>query len=153
MGYKLLDPQPGPRAVELDYDQRGPGLYPGETALDLGSRLYVAVSVEPTWLDNGAGVDLWGNVRWIEKSGATHLTAAEQHVETNIRHSAPAEFLKVHPLEVVMRETLLLLIGETVEEPAVMWSDEVRAQASIRTAVESVRQAKAPDAAALLGLA
>ena len=174
MGYKLLDPQPGVREpyvagapgdqpTGLAWDERGPGLYPNERAFVLASGAFVAVSVEPTRLENNAGVVLWGNARWIERDGTTRLDGAGKHVETDHRHTVGADLLAAHPLDTFSRELLLLMLGElpalpddeeAEPETVLLWSDQARAEASIALEIASARQSmKAPDPAALLGLA
>jgi hypothetical protein len=152
MAFELLQPQPPAREPDLAWADLGPGLYAGETALQLTSDIFVAVSAEPRWQENGAGVEIIGDARWIKKDGSTKLCPSGAHVESHVSHSVSAEFLAAHPLDVVLRETLLLLIGEPVDDPAVQWSDAVKVQANIRVAIKSVKQARMPDPARLLGL-
>lgn len=164
MSYTLLDPQPGPRADTLSYDQAGPGLYPDETALLLDDGTLVAVSVTPKWLDNGGGVDFKGYARWIEADGTTKLDAFGQHVEVCLSHAPDAVTVQQFGVPKMAKDVLLTMLGETRElvvheegaEPAVItaWSSDFLANVRIRDHIAIVDHTgpNAIDPTSLLGL-
>jgi hypothetical protein len=166
MAYELLNPQPGPRDDSLGWDDLGPGLYNDETALVLDSGELIAVSVVPKWMENGSGVAFTGWARWIEADGQTHLCQHGQHVETAFTYHAIAVIVDKYGIPFIAKEMLHMLLGEPltmVEDvdqdgnpmsyPTLMWSDEVRLNASIRHALKSVSETGplAINAANLLG--
>lgn len=164
MSYTKMEPQPGPRAPELDYDDTGPGLYPDESAVVLDDGTMVAVSVMTEWLENGAGASLAACARAIEADGTTRLTSQSQHIESNFRHTADVVSIERHGLPALAKEVLLLVLGEpatmvdeddgaggTMQVPMVAWSVEIRLNASIRQSLTVATQ-PVQDPGALLGL-
>lgn len=152
MSYTLLDPQPAPRDPALAWEEVGPGLYPDELALDLGDGLLVAVDVQARWLENGAGVELIGNARWIDIDGRTHLTDGT-HVETTLQPGASPGFVDAFGISTLQRHVLLALIGRPEPLGPWVWSEAALASVDIRQAVARVAQVKPADVGALLGLA
>jgi hypothetical protein len=95
------------------YDERAPGLYPGELALKLDDGTLVAASVDQEWLANGAGVGFKACARWIDADGATHLCPQGQHVETLASHSATVDEVTAYGADALALEALQLVLGET----------------------------------------
>lgn len=160
MSFTLITPQPAPRSSALDYDDVGPGLYAGETALELDTGDLVAVSVESQWLENGAGVAFKSCARWINADGSTRLCPNDCHIETNASHTADAVSVQAHGVAALGKEMLLLVLGEeptliTIdgeEVPIIGWSADVRLNASIRHALACSAETGTSDPATLLGL-
>ena len=157
---KKLDPQPGSRApiavegaepLALGWDVVAPGLYPDETAFDLGDGLFVAVDVQAVWQANG-DVALLGNARWIDRDGQTHLTPEGEHVETSLPANATPGFVDALGIPALQRHVALALLGEPSEAGGFVWPEAVLASVDIRRAVARVKQATAPDLGALLGV-
>ena len=173
MAFHAIDPQPAPRGDEdltpERYDERVPGLYPGELALRLDDDgTLVAASVDQEWLANGAGVSFKACARWIDEDGTTHLCPRDQHVETLFSHRATTEEVKTHGSEALALEALLLVLGDPprltreipvqgggpAQCPVLDVSDEVRASASVKAAVAVVNDTPAQaDLSALMALA
>lgn len=100
------------RDPALEWDQLGPGRYPGEVVVELASGEKIAVSVDPKWLENGAGVSLDGNARWIEGDGRTKLSAEGAHVESNLMATASLGDVREFGLKPLARDIALILAGE-----------------------------------------
>lgn len=147
MSYTLLNPQPGPRDAELDWNDAGPGLYPDESALTLEDGTLVAVSVVPKWLENGAGVAFTGWARWMNEDGSTRLCEHGQHIESSVSYTASAPQVAELGVPAIAKELLLVLLGEPLTQQTldddtdmdlIPWSPEFNLNASIRHAITAV---------------
>lgn len=171
MPYEALAMQPKSRAeadlVPGRYDERAPGLYPGEMALELDDGTFIAASVDQTWLANGAGVSFKACARWIDADGATHLCPQGQHVETLTCQVATVEEVEAWGFDALALEALLLALGEpprllkdvpvddgpNEQRPVFDLPDDARASVDIRKAVAIVGATRAQaDVGALLAL-
>lgn len=173
MGHSLMSTPPPRRSEEMldrapaedgvaPYDIVAPGLYPDESAVVLDEGSAVAVSVERRRLPTGAGVAFTAWARWIEGDGATMLDAHGQEVETIATWTADPPTLDRHGADALAREMLLAVLGEAPtllppgpdlelpERPVIAWTDEWRANVSVRAAIACCRPPASPDAAALL---
>lgn len=139
MAYTLLDPQPS-------------NLTGTEVALDLGGGVFVAVSVTPTWLSNGAGVGFTGSARVIDAEGVAQTCPNGQAIESYIGHTADAPTVQALGVPTISKECLLALLGEPLTPDTVHWSDEFLLNTSIRHAVTSAAATAPSSAASLLGL-
>lgn len=128
MGYTKLKTQPA-------------SLFVGETAIQLDDGTTVAVAVEPTWLENGAGVSFLATARHIDAEGATQLGPHGQYLRTGFTFTAdPSQAASKKQISAIAKEMLFALLGEPptmrtikgVEIPLLALSDEVRANANIR---------------------
>jgi hypothetical protein len=113
--YSFAEKKAQPHLVD-PYDEVGPGLYPDESVYTLDTGEEVAISVKPKWEPNGMGLSLtvWG--RWINEDGSTKLDADGQEVEVAYSHGFDAEAAEKYDLSVLMKEMLLLVLGEEAEE-------------------------------------
>ena len=156
-----------PRAADLPYRQIGPGLYPDEKLYETGG-LLVALSVEPHWLPNGAGIALRAIARVVEENGATRLITqpdGEQHeLEIVSPHSFDAATVAKWGVEVLSAECLAILLGAepkthiiddgqgaSVTLPIIAISPQARDQMSLTNALTQVATVNAGvDVAAAL---
>ena len=181
MRFTKVKKQPPPRADSLAYDDRGPGLWPGEVRISLDDGELVAVAVKPTWLANNAGAEIYACARIVEADGSTKLSEDGEHVEVEFRDKRPMSEIEQFGIEAVCREFVLLVLGEpatvvdrpnppeaiaaaeaagesaippTFRAPIIPWAEDLRRNASVRYARDVVRamNGRASDAAALLGL-
>lgn len=167
MSFQKKAEQPPLRAEGLDEDEVGPGLYPGEVAIEIGASKYVAVSVEPKWSENGEGVRVRAWARYIYADGRTKLTAHGQHLETAFTAGFTLEEVKAYTVKALAKEVALLMLGEppalmravpqadgtTEQKPVLDVSDTVRLNVSLREAVLAAKDtAPTPDTAAILGV-
>jgi hypothetical protein len=165
MPYTLMQPQPDLRDKALAYDQRGPGLYEGETAVIVdGER--VAVSASSHRMQNGGGASLKAWARWIEEDGTTKTDAQGVEVENDFIHNADAVMIDRYGLEKLVKECLLAVLGEPltlvvleIEDgedqnvPILGWGDEFLLNVSIRNGIQNAKKAKpVHNAAKLLDL-
>jgi hypothetical protein len=97
--YSLAEKRAHPSLID-PYDVVGPGLYPDE---------------EAKWEPNGSGVALtvWG--RWIEDDGSSKLDFHNQDTEVAYSHGFTTLDLENHGLAALMREMLLLVLGEPAD--------------------------------------
>lgn len=164
MGYTLITPQPAARSEMLHDDQLGTGLYAGETALELDDGNLVAVSVEPKWLENGAGVAVSGCARWIDADGQTKTDAYGQHIESNTSVTYDAASVQKFGITALAKDMLLVLLGEPRENvvheegldpsPITTLTSDALAAVNIRNHMAMVQDTgpTAVDPASLLGL-
>lgn len=175
MSYTILDPQPPARSAELEADEIGPGLYPGEIAVDLGDGYLAAAAVEVERLRNGEGVVLTARARAIEADGTSMPCARLDEIATAMTHRASVAELERDGIDALAREALLIVLGEPPtmvtrdnppppdpQDPPEGWTEEyeaellpisdlARQQASIRHAIEVAEAIlAASDPAALL---
>lgn len=94
------------------YNEIAPGLYPGETAYTLDNGEVVAISAEPKWEQNGAGVTLYAWGRWIEADGSTKLAADGTDVETAFTYGFSPTDLETYGLQALTKDALLVILGE-----------------------------------------
>lgn len=130
----------------VPYDELADGLYPDEAAYQIDNDR-VAVSVDRQRLANGGGAVFTAWARWIDAKGRTRTDPHGQEVEIEVRHTANAERLAEMGADVVAAEMLRLVLGEAT---AIPWSDEMRANSSIREAIKLSCHSASPDPAALL---
>lgn len=112
--YSLAEHKARP-SLKDPYDIVGPGLYPDESVYTLDTGEDVAISVKPQWSPNGAGVAflVWG--RWINEDGSTKLDIDGQEVEVSYSHGFDAASIEEHGLPLLMREMLLMVLGEDAD--------------------------------------
>jgi hypothetical protein len=161
-----MEPQPEPRDEKLAYGERGPGLYPGETAVIVdGER--VAVSASSHRLENGGGASLKAWARWIKPDGETKVDHNDFEVENDFIHNVPAVVLDKYGMDKLVKEMLLAVLGEPLtmvdlevadgeepqQQPMIPWPDEVLLNVSIRNGITNAKAALPEhDAAKLLDL-
>lgn len=112
MALSIITAQFQTRDPALKWEELGPGLYPNEIAVALTSGEKVAVSVDPTWLENGSGVVLDGNARWIDDTGRTKLAPDDAHVEANLKVTATTADVKAFGLKPLAKDVAIMLLGE-----------------------------------------
>lgn len=162
-----MSTDPGPDGV-APYDFVGPGLYTGETVVQLDTGELIALSVARKRRPNGGGMDFRGWARVIEEDGSTKLDPAGQEMELEFPHGADAGTMQSigdDAEAVISREIMLMMIGAPatmrdvpVEEgqdperaPIVGWAEDVRLNTSIRYAIDMAAKTTAEvDVAALL---
>lgn len=140
------------RDAALAFDEIAPGLYEGEIAVKVTGRDKVAVSVAPTWLENGAGVWLDGNARWIDASGKTRLSPDGKHVESNVAVTASMADVEEFGIDALARDVAIMLLGEgdrvmraadpandVPARPVFMVEENALSGASIKKAIDAVR--------------
>jgi hypothetical protein len=152
--YSLAEKKVRPSLVD-PYDEVGPGLYPDESVYTLDTGEDVAISVKPQWAPNGAGVTLYVWGRWINEDGSTKLDVDGQEVEVAYTHGFNTAAIEEHGLSLLMKEMLLLVLGEEAEAELEVPTDkdtpdkikvlhapqDVRLGASIRHAIKHVKEA------------
>lgn len=108
----VLDPEDPGSFPFVPYDVNAPGLYPDEKVVKMEDGEHVAVSVEPEWLANGAGVALHAFARWLEPDGSTKIAPGGAPIE--VSHSATFYhgFLEVHPIEELRDEVEKIVLGD-----------------------------------------
>ncbi len=127
-------------------------LRPGEVALRLDTGHKVAVSMVTTLLANGSGVAIAAEARLIDKSGATVLSPCGTEIKSGASHSCDAISVETHGVPALTREVLMLVLGEE-GAGLVLFSDEMRVNASIRTTITWAEGlAQAADLSAVLDL-
>ncbi|MEO7466712.1 MAG: hypothetical protein ABIV36_06855 [Sphingobium limneticum] len=133
----------------MSYEKRTDiGVLPGETAvqLDTESSDLVAVSCpsERDALSNT--VNFSPRARWIDGAGVTRTDSAGRDVTTTLTHGMAADRVNELGSAVVVKECLLLVLGEPLTpdpEPEhagvtlIPWSADVVARCSIRNAIAS----------------
>lgn len=107
---KRLDP-----TLRDPYNFILPGLYPDETAYQLDTGEEVAISVEKEWQPNGEGICLSAYGRWIEADGSTKMINGTQDVEVSFPFTFDAKTMADFTLPVLMKEMLLVILGEPPE--------------------------------------
>ncbi len=100
------------RDPDLKWDELGPGRYPNEVIVSITSGEKIAVSVDPKWLENGAGVSLEGNARWVDDTGQTKLDPNGAHVESNLMVTVTMGDVKQFNLKPLAKDVAVVLIGE-----------------------------------------
>lgn len=142
------------RDEALAWDELGPGRYPGEVAVKLATNELVAVSVVPQWLENGAGVSLDGNARWIQPDGTTKLSPDGKHVEANLITTVTAADVAEFGLEPLAKDVALLIVGQDAKvmrtadaandvpaRPVIALAEAEKNSVSIKTAADMVTAA------------
>jgi hypothetical protein len=171
MAFSKMAVQPGARAADLLPDEIGPGLYPGEVALQFGAAQFAAVGVDPKWeRDTGGvagGVTITARARYIKADGTTKLTGHDEPLEVEWRARFSVEDVKAFGVKALAKEVALVVLGEppqlmrdvpiegggVEQHPVLNVSDSLRANVSLREAVlVSKDTAAAPDTGAILGL-
>ncbi len=103
MSYTLVQPQPqGLDAGEVMY------------MLEDGST-YVAVSLVPSWLPNGAGVEFRAKARWVDENGMQNTDGDGNPVCTEYSTSQDAYHVNQYGVPALAKDVLLLLLGEPPE--------------------------------------
>lgn len=157
--------QPAPRAAELAYGERGPGLYPGEVVVVIDGR-DVAVSVSSRWHAEGpVSFKAWARV--IDPDGSTSLGPEGQELEKDYCFTASATLVERHKVAALSVEMINLMLEEPptmvdvavaegdapVQAPMIDLFEDVRLSISIRQALAVIGDTSpVPDAAALLGI-
>lgn len=106
------------RPLVVPYDEVAPGLYPGETVVELDTGEIIAVSVATKRLANGGGLEFRGWARQIEPDGRTKRDPAGQEMELEFPTSAsPAVLAALETDEEtakdrISREVMLMMLGE-----------------------------------------
>ena len=151
----------GPNGRGGTYDERAPGLYPDETAVDLDDGSLVAVSVERHWNSNGAGLAFHAYARLIEPDGTTVAAPNDADLESVITFNADPVTLDKYGEQAIADDLARLVLGEETQlkrevpvedgaEPLevaiVSPSEEAKLNASIRF---QARAAKASTKTAL----
>lgn len=163
LGFCELSPQPQQRDSGLAIGDVAPGIFPGETAVQLDDGSLVAVAVDTSWLANGGGVAIRATARCIAADGSSLACPHGQQLVTAHTYSADAGLVALYGAPALAREVLLLVLGEAptiVEkgppgdvhaEPMIAWGDDVRLNASIRHALACAAAVPAAsDSSALL---
>lgn len=154
MMYTILKKQLPLRDTTLDYDTVAPGLYEGETAVQLDTGERVAVAVSSRWLQNGAGVSFKGWGRQITEDGSTMIGPEGQEIATQFVHSESPVTVDKFGLDAISKETLMAILGEmptivewpsapgedVVKMPMVNWSEELKLNVNIRVAIAHAKQ-------------
>jgi hypothetical protein len=109
---EMLDRQPAPGGGGAPYDQAAAGLYPGEKVVKLDSGDLVAIAVEPIWLENNAGLELYASARWVEADGTTKLSPHRAHVEIEFRPHFPTHDVERFGVPALAGEIVKLVLGE-----------------------------------------
>lgn len=144
MAYTIIDPQPSLRAAELAFDDIGPGLYDDGEVLIMIDTNYAAVSVDTSWLTNGAGVAFTATARWCDDTGQTQLCPNGCHVETLFSYTADPATVNTHGVTALAKDMLLLVLGEDTillndeSLPVINVPTEVKLNISIRNAISTV---------------
>lgn len=94
------------------YDMIAPGRYPDETVYKLDTDDLVAISVETSWLPNGAGVSFLGYARWVEEDGQSHVTFDDKEVLSEYTLSIPPEIISQFTVNDVASDVARILLGE-----------------------------------------
>jgi hypothetical protein len=165
MAYKVKATQPERRAIGLAHGARGAGLYAEETAVELDDGSFVAVSVVPRWLPNGAGVDFAAVARAIEEDGTAIVCPFGQQVGSTFNFNAGPLLVEELGVDAIAKEVLLAVLGEPPEltrdapvqgkpplkVPVLDLSREVKLNVNVRRAAALARASGPKDAKAILG--
>lgn len=118
MGFKVKTQQPEARGPGLAVTAVAPGLFGEEKAIELDDGTFVALSVVPRWLPNGAGVDFAGKARLIEADGSAKLCPLGQPIVTTLNFNAGpglVDELGEDGVDLLAKEVALALLGEPPE--------------------------------------
>lgn len=169
MAYTKLPQQPPRRAPGLAWEDNAPGLYVDEIAILLDTGQQVAVSVETKWAPGNTGLALHAWARLIKPDGSSQEDPDGKVVETSMTINVPQDMVKKYGEKVLAKEIMHAVLGEaptavkvvvdkklasadaaaapegTILQPAVAeqsllaFSDEVRRNASIRLAIDTMK--------------
>ncbi|HEY4529393.1 MAG TPA: hypothetical protein VIG97_03540 [Luteimonas sp.] len=119
---------------------------PGETVVELDTGELVAIGCTNT--RTGSDLALHARGRVVDETGEPVADAAGRLIESAHPHTATSDALALHGVDALVRDCLMLVLGE--ETQVLAPSPAVRSAASIRAALEAVRNEGPVDAGAVL---
>lgn len=122
---------------------------PGESVVELADGALVAVAIKHLRSEITQAPVFEVTARWVDGTGETLKDAHGKPVAITHRHHSTQAEVEKHSLARLQKACLFLVLGEEIEThllddetryPIVAFSEEVRAQQSIRNAIASAKR-------------